>query len=343
MHDIVQNYYGIELTKTEDLKTSACCDEAEIPEWLKPILSNIHPDVLARYYGCGLVAPEDLTGLTILDLGCGTGRDVYALAQMVGPQGKVIGVDMTPEQLDTARDYQEYHAEKFGYSNVEFYEGFIETLDQLPLEAGSVDVVVSNCVVNLAADKSKVLTGVRRLLKPGGEFYFSDIYCERRVPDAVREDPVMYGECLGGALYWNDFLTLAKEAGFLDPRLVTHRPIDVTEPRLAKLAGNLAFHSATYRLLALDNLEPACEAYGQAVIYKGTIEHHEHGFALDQHHMMEPGAVFSICGNTYRMLAESRFAKHFTFIGDFSQHYGIFPGCGTISPFDTDEPAAGCC
>ena len=233
----VQAYYGQELTGTADLKTSACCDADAVPDWLRPLLARIHPDVLARYYGCGLVCPPLLEGCRILDLGCGTGRDVYALAQLVGPSGSVVGVDMTAEQLAVAREHLAFHAEQFGYANVSFLEGTIEALEALPLEPGSFDVVVSNCVLNLSTNKAAVLQGVKRLLKPGGEMYFSDVYVDRRLPEAVRRDPVLYGECLGGALYWNDFLRLAKGAGFPDPRLVSDRELQITEPALAPLVG----------------------------------------------------------------------------------------------------------
>ena len=99
MHDVVQNYYGKELQSTDDLKTSACCDVSNMPEWLKPLLANIHDEVLSRYYGCGLVCPALLEGCRILDLGSGSGRDVYALAQLVGESGHVVGVDMTDDDL----------------------------------------------------------------------------------------------------------------------------------------------------------------------------------------------------------------------------------------------------
>jgi SAM-dependent methyltransferase len=269
MYDIVQDYYGRQLQSTSDLKTSACCDISAIPEWLKPLLSNIHPDVLSRYYGCGLVCPPLLKGCRVLDLGCGSGRDVYALAQLVGPTGSVVGVDMTDEQLAIAEKYRTHHAEVFGFDNVQFMHGYIERLEDLKLEAGSFDVIVSNCVVNLSPDKDAVMRGVHRLLKPGGEFFFSDVYADRRVPTAVRNDSVLYGECLGGALYWNDFARLSHQHGFADPRLTTDRPLEITDPLLATRAGNLRFYSATYRLFKIAELETACEDYGQAVIYKG--------------------------------------------------------------------------
>lgn len=334
MYELVQEYYGKTLQNSGDLKTTACCDISQVPEWLRSLLSNVHEEVLDRYYGCGLVAPALLEGCRILDLGCGSGRDVYVLAQLVGKTGSVVGIDMTSEQLEVARGHQAYHAEKFGYDNITFIEGYIEQLDQMGLEPHSFDIIVSNCVVNLSPNKEAVLSGVKHLLKAGGEFYFSDVYANRRVPIDVKNDPVLYGECLGGALYWNDFLRIAHQFGFIDPRLVEDRPLYVTDPVLKNKVGSIQFYSATFRLFNLDQLETACEDYGQAVIYHGTIPEHPHRILLDKHHDIETGKVFPVCGNTWLMLQDTRFSKHFTFIGDFSKHYGIFQGCGSVIPFE---------
>ena len=338
-HEIVKDYYGKQLQSSDDLKTDACCDPSNMPEWLKPLLANIHPEVLSRYYGCGLVCPVDLKGKRILDLGCGSGRDVYALAQLVGPDGLVVGVDMTDEQLAVAREHQAYHAEQFGFDNVQFIKGYIEKLDELGLEPNSFDVIVSNCVINLSPDKDAVIKGAYDLLKEGGEIYFSDVYADRRVPTVLAEDPILLGECLGGALYWNDFLNIAKRNGFFDPRLVEWRTLGVVDPAVKEKVGAIKFMSATYRLFKLPQLESDCEDYGQAVIYKGTIAESPTMFILDGHHLIEKGRVFTVCGNTWHMLASTRFAEHFEFIGDFSTHYGIFPGCGGITPFIQLETA----
>jgi len=104
-----------------------------------------------------------------------------------------------------------------------------------------------------------VLRGAYDLLKPGGELYFADVYCDRRLPDGVRADPALYGDCLGGALYWNDFLSMAKRAGFLAPRLMTSKPIDIKNETMKRKLGQAKFFSSTYRLFKLDGLEPACE------------------------------------------------------------------------------------
>ena len=338
IQDNVKEYYGKKLASTADLQTDACCTIEATPDYLKAALANVHPEVKARYYGCGLVAPLALEGARILDLGSGSGQDAYVLAQLACAEGEVVGVDMTPEQLAVAREHQDWHADKFGYANVSFLEGDIENLGVLDLAPNSFDVIVSNCVINLVEDKAAVFQAAHTLLKPGGELYFADVYADRRLAEDLRHDPAAQGECLGGALYWNDFLNIAKASGFADPRLVSDRPIAINNPALRSKLEPAVFHSATYRLFKIDRLEPACEDYGQAVIYKGGIEHSEKAFALDNHHFIEKGRVFPVCGNTYRMLNESRFAPHFEFIGGWSTHYGIYPGCETASPFGENEP-----
>ncbi|ARU54534.1 methyltransferase [Oleiphilus messinensis] len=349
MQSDVQEYYGKTLTGSEDLQTNACCTASEPPAHLKEILCKIHDEVMAKYYGCGLIAPDELKGTHILDLGSGAGRDCYVLSAMVGEQGSVTGVDMTDEQLAVANAHLDYHREAFGYakSNVRFVKGYLEQLHELDLAENHFDIIVSNCVLNLCTDKAAVLRHAYNLLKPGGELYFSDVYAARRIPPELAKDPVLYGECLSGALYWNDFLALAKQAGFADPRLVEDRPLTIENAKIQERLGNLEFYSATYRLFKLDALEPACEDYGQAVRYKGTIASAPNGFLLDKHHYIETGRVFPVCGNTYRMLKDTRFKSHFEFYGDWSTHYGIFDGCGTSIPFDADwetgHDGGGCC
>ena len=338
MKESVQEYYGKILQHSNDLQTNACCTaDTSTPDFLKQAMANIHDEVAARYYGCGLVRPEVLEGMRILDLGSGSGRDCYRLAQLVGEQGYVLGVDMTDEQLAVANRHLEWHRERFGYarSNVEFRKGYIEQLDALGLEDNSFDIIISNCVINLSPDKAAVLREAYRLLKPGSELYFSDVYADRRIPADLLEDPVLYGECLSGALYWNDFLNLAKQAGFQDPRLVEDHPIAIGNDEIHRKIGHIGFYSATYRLFKLAGLESHCEDYGQAVVYLGGIANHEQRFDLDKHHSMEKGRMFPVCGNTYHMLSQSRLARYFTFHGDRATHYGIFAGGGTVLPFDT--------
>jgi SAM-dependent methyltransferase len=350
MNDLAnaQDYYGKVLGGTGDLRTDACATLDAPSPVLGAALANVHPDVKARYFGCGLIAPACLEGMRVLDLGSGSGQDAYVLAQCVGEAGSVVGVDATREQLGIARQHADWHRQRFGYarSNVEFLEGDIAKLDALNLAPGSFDVIVSNCVFNLVDDKAAVFAAAHRLLKPGGELYFADVYADRRLPATFRSDPVLHGECLAGALYWNDFLRLAKCAGFLDPRLVTSRRLGIDDDDVARKIAPARFYSATYRLFKLDGLESACEDYGQAVRYKGGIAGAEAAFVLDGHHVIEAGRMFPVCGNTSSMLHDTRFAPHFEFFGDTRTHFGIFKGCGVDLPFleaPGSAPAAACC
>ena len=347
VHESVQNYYGKELSESSDLKTNACCTQDSYPRYVKNIISSLHPEVVAKYYGCGLTIPTKLEGANILDLGSGAGRDVFIASKLVGDKGHVTGVDMTKEQIEVARRHVEFHAEKFGYSwpNVSFKEGFLEDLDKLDLEQASFDTIISNCVINIVKDKKKVLTHCFNLLKEGGELYFSDVYASRRVPEELQQDEVLYGECLSGALYWNDFENISKKVGFVDPRVVESSLITIENEDLSNKVGNIKFYSVTYRLFKLPALEPDCEDYGQAVRYKGTIENQEKGFLLDGHHYFEKGKIEPVCGNTWMMLADTRFKDDFDFIGDFETHYGIFEGCGKVEPYQEPESSGelACC
>ncbi|CAF3530167.1 unnamed protein product [Rotaria sp. Silwood1] len=197
VHEDVQNYYGQQLQQTTDLKTDACCSKADVPSFIKDILKKIHPEVVAKYYGCGLVFPPKLEGCRVLDLGSGAGRDVYILSSLVGAQGYVVGVDMTKEQLDVANRFIDYHTKAFGFekANVEFRLGKIEQLtDDSGMKTNSFDVIVSNCVVNLTPDKKKVLQQVYEMLKPGGEFYFSDMYADRPIPKELHSNKILWDE-----------------------------------------------------------------------------------------------------------------------------------------------------
>jgi len=348
-HDSVREYYGKVLAKSNDLKTNACTTSGRPPKFITEVISLIHEEIESKYYGCGLVIPAVLEGMKILDLGCGSGRDCFILSKLVGQNGYVVGVDMTKEQIEVAKKYVEYQTNKFGYTkpNIEFHEGFIERLHELGFKDNTFDIVISNCVINLSPDKESVLKEAHRVLKSGGELYFSDVYSNRRVPRHLVENSVLYGECLSGALYWNDFINLAKKSGFKDPRLVEDSSITISNPKIEELIGHINFYSASYRLFKIENLEPACEDYGQAVIYRGGIPTCPNSFVLDAHHVIQTGKVFPVCGNTFSMLKETRFAPFFEFIGNQNTHYGIFEGCGTSVPFNTKqtktESKSSCC
>lgn len=343
----VKEYYSRTLGSNLDLKTNACCTAGEaLPAYLRPILKQIDPEIIEKFYGCGSPIPPLLSGRTVLDLGCGTGRDVYLVSKLVGREGRVIGVDMTESQLEVARRHVESQARRFELPrpNTEFHQGYIEDLSALGIADDSIDVVISNCVLNLSPDKRRVFAEIFRVLKPGGELYFSDIFAGRRVPDELACDPVLRGECLGGAMYIEDFRRLLRDLGCPDYRVVSRRPIVLDDPVMHAKAGMIDFHSMTVRAFKLSGLEDICEDYGQAAVYRGTIAEQPHAFTLDDHHTFSTGKPMLVCGNTAAMLAETRFAEAFESIGDRTTHYGPFD-CG-VRPAFPDESAhlsGGCC
>lgn len=348
--DWVQDYYGRLLSSSKDLKTNACCAAGAPPSYLRAPLSVVHSDVLDRFYGCGFPIPHGVQGCQVLDLGCGTGRDVYILAQLVGESGRVTGLDMTPSQLEVAKRTESWHADRFGYAhpNTHFVHGYIEDLAAAGVPDRSVDVVVSNCVVNLSPCKDRVLDEVHRVLKPGGEFYLSDVVVDRRLPPEVAKDPILYAECLGGAMYDFDFEQLARTTGFRDPRVHSQAPITIQNEEIQRKVGPAQFRSVTYRLFKLEDLEPQCEDYGQTATYRGGIQGAESVFWLDDHHAFELGRPERVCGNTASMLRNTRFASHFTVEGTTEVHFGPFPcgptlAAGVYAGRPVPTSSGGCC
>ncbi len=343
INESVQNYYGQVLKSSEDLKTSACCTLDAMPLYLRPLLADLHPEVIARYYGCGTPLPPALEGCTVLDLGCGTGRDCFLLSRLVGESGKVIGIDMTEEQLAIANKYRDWHAERYSYeqSNVEFKQGYIEDLATAGIADNSIDIVVSNCVINLSPDKKQVLSEILRVLKPGGEIYFSDVYADRRIPKTLKTEPLLLGECLGGALYWEDFRRIMQALGCPDVRMIKHSPIALEDPEVEAKIGMVEFQSITIRAFKIP-LEDRCEDFGQLAIYKGTISDQPHAFDLDDHHHFETAKPLRVCGNTFDMLASGRYAQHFELLGDKSTHFGLFD-CAPPNASLSLESGIACC
>jgi len=344
----VQNYYGKVLAKSADLKTNACCTTDSLPPLARAASALLASEIVERFYGCGSPIPEAIEGKTILDLGCGTGRDSYLCAALAGPNGRVIGVDMTDEQLSVARKYEAQQAKAFGYAapTTSFRKGYIEDLRTADIADHSVDVVISNCVINLSPDKPRVFAEIFRVLKPGGELYFSDILADRRIPKALTEDPILLGECLAGALYMEDLRRMMIDVGVPDYRIVTSRRLTIDNAEVEAKIGYVKFYSMTLRAFALGkSVEDRCEDYGQVAIYKGTIPGAAHQFTLDDHHVFEKGRPMLVCGNTAAMVGETRYAAHFEVRGDRSQHFGLFPCGPTPTPSATvasDTPGA-CC
>ena len=340
----VKNYYGRVLKSNEDLKTSACCMTDRLPDEIKSIIKNIEPEILDKFYGCGSPIPKLLKDCTVLDLGCGTGRDVYVISKLIGEKGMSIGIDMTEEQLAIARKYQDVQMKKFGHTkaNVDFKQGYIEDLKEAGIKDNSVDVVISNCVINLSPDKPQVFKEIFRVLKPGVELYFADVFTNARVPQEFHDDPLAYGECLGGALYVEDFRRILADLGCPDHRIIQKRKINIDDPVLAKKAGPVEFYSMTIRAFKLGDLEDRCEDFGQVAYYQGTIDGCPNAFILDDHHTFVTGKPLLVCGNTASMISNTRFGKHFKIVGDTSRHFGLFP-CGPAPSETNSTGKGGCC
>ena len=177
--------------------------------------------------GCGL--PTEFAriqpGDTVLDLGSGAGNDCFVARAETGPVGKVIGVDFTPAMLALARA----NADKLGYNNVEFREGDIESL---PVSDQSVDVVVSNCVLNLVPDKAKVFSEIFRVLKPGGHFSISDVVLQGELPESLKQTAEMYAGCVSGALQMGTYLDLIQQAGFESMIVQKQKPVLIPDDLL---------------------------------------------------------------------------------------------------------------
>jgi len=205
------------------------------------------PDNADLSLGCGNPLGLDIVkeGDTVLDLGSGGGIDCFIASKKVGPSGKVIGVDMTPQMLELARA----NAAKGGYTNVEFREGHIESL---PVEDGTVDVIISNCVINLSEDKGKVFRDMLRALKPGGKFVVSDITLLKPLPDIIRDSLEAYVGCIAGALIKDDYVSVAKEAGFENVTVLKEASYRQVAEEYLGGAGSCCGSTSPFKTMALD-------------------------------------------------------------------------------------------
>ena len=225
-----------------------CTPVAFNPQWLEVIPA----EVVERDYGCGDPTRWVETGDTVLDLGSGSGKNAFICAQVVGQDGAVIGVDRNADMLALSRGAAPVVAERIGYSNVRFVEGAIEALDATdadgaPLIAdASVDVVLSNCVLNLVnpSARERLLSNIRRVLRPGGRVAISDIVCDRPVPLALQQDPELWSGCISGAweeqAFLADFAALGFEGvAYADRSEQPWRVVDGIEFRAVTLVGVL--------------------------------------------------------------------------------------------------------
>ncbi|KAG7321617.1 hypothetical protein KOW79_014475 [Hemibagrus wyckioides] len=311
IHESVKSYYS-SLESSAALQTSAACPVVSRPlsPSVQQALTHVHPEVCKRFFGCGLVAPEKLRGCSVLDLGSGSGRDCYVLSKLVGEDGRVTGIDMTEDLIQASRKYIRYHQEHFGYAkpNTEFVRGYMEKLSDAGIQDGAMDVVVSNCVICLCPDKRAVLSEAYKILKVGGELYFSDMYASEVVPESFRLDPVLWGEGMGGALYWHDFISIMKDLGFSTPRLVAASRIDVHNPELREKAGDIKYASGTYRAFKLPKHSIQTTAL---VTYKGTVPDCAECFELDASNSFKVNVPVEVDAEMAAILQYTRFSPDF--------------------------------
>ena len=209
IHEVVREHYA------ERIKSNAsCCSASDccVPEsklYPAELLAILPEGESAISYGCGdpVTLASLQPGQTVLDLGSGAGLDCFFAAKKVGETGHVIGVDMTPEMVARARS----SAKRLNISNVEFRQGYIE---ELPVDSNTVDVIISNCVINLSPDKSKVFAETFRVLKPGGKLAVSDIVTDGPLPDAVKQSLSAWAGCVAGAVKADEYIGMMEAVGF---------------------------------------------------------------------------------------------------------------------------------
>lgn len=307
-------------------------------EYDRQYLQVIPQEVIDRDYGCGDPSKHLLPGETVLDLGSGTGKICFIAAQVVGPTGRVIGVDMNDDMLAMARKYAPVVGETIGYHNVEFRKGRIQDLgldlekldaqlkanpiqdadsflaadtraEELrvtnPLIASdSIDVVVSNCVLNLVESRAKqqLFGEIFRVLRKGGRAVISDIVSDETIPAEMQNDPELWSGCISGALTEEGFLQAFVDAGFYGVRILKR---DTAPWQVVK---GLEFRSLTVE--AFKGRQGECFERNQAVIYKGPFRE----VVDDDGHRMERGRRYAVCDKTFQLYRKAPYQEHFEFI-----------------------------
>jgi arsenite methyltransferase len=257
-------------------------------------------------------------GETTLDLGSGAGIDVFTAAKKVGPTGRAIGVDMTDSMLKVAREAQVTVAENLGYDVVEFHEGFLE---EIPLADQSVDLVTSNCVLNLSPDKKRVFSEMWRVLRNHGRMVVADIVSAEEVPAHQRRDPRLWGECISGALTEEEFLAYLERAGFYG--------LSVTAKTFWKEVEGHAFWSVTVRGYKFEKQE-GCVYQGQRAIYTGPFK----GVTDEEGHFFPRGVPVEICTDTAAKLRKLPYQGMFV----LTEPDGTEP-----SEYSCSDPQGECC
>ena len=256
-HKLAGEFYGIRAESPDDLILN--------PVSVDPSMSEFIPEfAMKRRYGCGSpVSKANLRkGQTLVDLGCGSGVELFVAAKAVGPSGKAVGVDMTPKMIELANAASAHVRKELGFNNIHFALGHIE---DIPLPNDFADVVISNCVVNLSSNKRRVFSEMFRILKPAGRLLISDVVCETEAPLEIRTDPKLSGECLGGALRQDYLFTMLRDTGFTDSFVINRFPYRTVDGH--------QFFSLTFQ--AAKPSQPRCGR----VMYMGPFE----AVKLDQH------------------------------------------------------------
>ncbi|MBL8112633.1 MAG: methyltransferase domain-containing protein [Acidobacteria bacterium] len=289
----VREFYG---EAAETPQAELCCPT----KYDDSAISHIPSDVIERFYGCG--SPMTTAGIkdgeTVVDLGSGAGIDVFIAAKFVGASGKAIGVDMTDRMLSVAKENQPKVAAALGYDVVEFREGFLE---KIPVESKTVDLVTSNCVVNLSPDKPRVFEEIWRVLKDHGRIVISDIVSETKVPPHLKVNPQLWGECLVGALTQEDFLASLERAGFYG--------LEVLKKSYWKDVEGYPFFSVTVRGHKFEKTA-GCVFKGHKAVYLGPAKM----FVDEEGHSFPRNEPYEICTDTVAKLSRAPYAGMFAIL-----------------------------
>jgi ubiquinone/menaquinone biosynthesis C-methylase UbiE len=302
----VREFYG---AAAEAPVAELCCPT----KYDDSAISHIPQDVLDRFYGCGspMTSAGIKEGETVVDLGSGAGIDIFIAAKFVGATGKAIGVDMTDRMLSVATENQPKVAAALGYDVVDFREGFLE---KIPVESKSVDLVTSNCVVNLSPDKPRVFEEIWRVLKDHGRILISDIVSETRVPPHLKVNPQLWGECLVGALTQEEFLAELERAGFYG--------LEVLKKSYWKDVEGYPFFSVTVRGFKFEKTS-GCVFKGHRAVYLGPGK----AFVDEEGHQFPRNEPYEICTDTVAKLSNPPYKGMFAILEPGEERAG-YACCG---------------
>jgi arsenite methyltransferase len=350
--DLEDYYAQVAAAMPRDPQETARTRDTDLtmPKSARDRLFNISAEIKNYFHEQGTPMPPLMEGCTVLDLCAGSGRDTYLAAQLVGAAGKVIAIEPNAERLSIAEKYLDAETKQFGYDtpNVELRHGVPEDLSGIA--DGSIDIVISNCTFNLSPDKERYVEEVWRVLKEDGEWYFTDVFTDRRIPTDIASDTSNRALRLGGAMYINDFRRLVQHVGFLDPRypMIFKTPLARSEQGLFP---DIAFATATCRLLKSSWTEDVCENYGETVTYKGNLPDYPDEFLFDYNIRFAAGKKCPVCNNV-SSLTHTRYAVAFDYTGSRERHLGDTHGDNIIKPapdyegvYDEDDQPiqASCC